>query len=33
MTLDEFYYQVAVRKPLELTHGGKTYNLTYGTDG
>ncbi|MDE6705280.1 MAG: hypothetical protein K2J81_05175 [Treponemataceae bacterium] len=33
MTLDEFYYQVAVKKPLELMHGGKTYNLTYGTDG
>lgn len=32
MTLDEFRYLVAVKKPLELAHGGRVYNLTYGTD-
>ena len=32
MTMDDFHFMVAVKKPLEFTHQGKTYNLTYGKD-
>lgn len=32
MTLDDFRYLIAVKKPLEFAHNGKTYNMTYGTD-
>ena len=32
MTIDAFNYLVAVKKPLEFAHNGKTYNLTYGKD-
>ncbi len=32
MTIDEFKFMVAVKKVLEFTHNGKTYNLTYDTD-
>ena len=32
MTIDEFHFLLAVKKPLEFMYNGKTYNLTYGTD-
>ncbi len=32
MTIDDFHFLIAVKKPLEFTYRGKTYNLTYGSD-
>ena len=32
MTTDDFHFLIAVKKPFEFTHRGKTYNLTNGTD-
>lgn len=32
MTMDDFNFLIAVKKPLEFSYNGKTYNLTYGTD-
>lgn len=32
MTMEDFYFMLAVKKPLEFVHRDKTYSLTYGSD-